>query len=112
MYIKAMKIWCDMKNPQCDVEFFKALAHPARLEILYYLKKGPACANRTNEAIRISQPNLSQHLQKLKEAGLVDCRVEGPKRCYFICRVSLVDKILKLLNEPHPYEQCALPEQN
>ena len=84
----------------------KVIAHPVRLEILAHLRKGPCCAGSANKAIAISQPNLSQHLKALKDAGLVNCQVDGQKRCYFIIRPTLVTELLNLLDQEHPQQPC------
>lgn len=54
---------------------FKALGDPARVRLLQYLStsdSGTACACHLPTALGISQPTLSFHLRKLREAGLVD----------------------------------------
>lgn len=84
----------------------KAIAHPVRLEILKTLAKGPACVQKVNELFDVSQPNLSQHLASLKRSGLVDCRIEGTRRCYFLCRPTLVMNLLNLLAVDHEYMPC------
>lgn len=84
----------------------KAIAHPVRLEILHKLIKGPSCVQEVNELLGLSQPNLSQHLAALKKSGLVDCRVDGPRRCYFLCRPTLVINLLNLLTLDHEYMPC------
>lgn len=94
-----------------QARLFKVLASPVRLEILRYLSKGPSCATLTNNAIKVSQPNLSQHLKALKDSGLIDCRIDGAKRCYFICRPKLIQSLLELLADQYPYEPCKKNEQ-
>lgn len=99
------------ENLDKQIAILKVLAHPVRLEILEYLSKGPSCANLTNKTVKISQPNLSQHLNTLKNAGIIDCRVDAQRRCYFICRPSLVKGLLDLLRKKHPYVPCDKAEQ-
>jgi ArsR family transcriptional regulator len=72
----------------------KALAHPARLRILTRLKDGECCANEAMKCLRVSQPNASQHLKALKNAGLIVGRREGTKICYRLAG----DRIVKILN--------------
>lgn len=53
---------------------FKALADPTRVRLLRYLAEsaaGTACACHLPEALGISQPTLSFHMNKLHDAGLV-----------------------------------------
>lgn len=85
----------------------KTLAHPVRLQVLRELMSGPSCVQATNEVFDgLSQPNLSQHLCALKKSGLVDCRIEGKRRCYFICRPTFVTGLVALLDQDHAYEVC------
>jgi DNA-binding transcriptional ArsR family regulator len=55
----------------------KALASPHRLEILELLAQGERTVESLAGEIGISLANASQHLQGLREAGLVDSRKEG-----------------------------------
>ncbi len=80
----------------------KALSHPVRLRILRLLRHGPCCASSTNAAIPVSQPNLSQHLRALREAGIIDFCQVGPKRCFYLCRPGLTGNLLDLLDREHP----------
>ena len=55
---------------QADV--LRTLASPRRLEILHRLAVGPCEVRRLAEDLGLSQPNVSQHLAVLRNAGLVD----------------------------------------
>lgn len=75
-------------------DFCKALAHPARLEILRHLLLEDRCiCGRIVEVLPLAQSTVSQHLKILKEAGLIHGEVEGPKTCYCVnkefCRQNL-----------------------
>lgn len=63
----------------------KALAHPARIAILEFLiqKKACVCGDIVDE-LPLSQSTVSQHLQELKKAGLIQGNIEGPRICYCI----------------------------
>ena len=78
------------------------VAHPIRLTILQELCAGVRCVSDLNDLIPISQPNLSQHMSALRKAGLVDCHSNGPLRCYYVIRPSLVEALLRLQPERHP----------
>lgn len=73
---------------------FKALAHPARLMLLAYLMKRECCVGEIQKCLSLSQPNVSQHLGVLKEAGLIVGRRERNKICYRISD-NRIKKILK-----------------
>lgn len=55
-----------------QAEVLKTLASPRRLEILHLLAKGPVEVGRIAAAIQASQPNVSQHLAVLRNAGIVE----------------------------------------
>lgn len=40
------------------------------------------CVNELVESLDVSQPAISKHLRSLREAGLVDVRVDGQRRWY------------------------------
>src|SRR2546429_7842375 len=55
----------------------KALASPHRLELLELLAQGERTVESLANEIGISLANASQHLQALREGGLVESRKEG-----------------------------------
>ena len=65
-------------------EKFKALAHPARLKIMANLMERECCVGDMQKCLSLSQPNVSQHLRVLKEAGIIVGRREKNKICYKI----------------------------
>jgi ArsR family transcriptional regulator len=66
----------------------RALSHPVRLQIIEALARaGEACVCHLEWALDQRQPQVSQHLMRLKEAGLVKGRREGLNIFY-----SLVDR--------------------
>lgn len=60
---------------QADV--LRTLANPRRLEILHRLAEGPCEVGRLAEEIGASQPNVSQHLSVLRNAGIVEAERDG-----------------------------------
>ena len=60
---------------------FRALADSSRRAIFESLTQGEAAVKDLTARFDISQPAVSQHLARLKEAGLVDGRREG--RCVY-----------------------------
>lgn len=55
----------------------KALANPSRIEILELLAQGERTVESLAGEIGLSLANASQHLQGLREAGLVESRKKG-----------------------------------
>ena len=60
---------------------FQALADPSRRAIFESLTHGEAAVGDLTARFDISQPAVSQHLARLKDAGLVNGRREG--RCVY-----------------------------
>lgn len=71
----------------------KLLAHPARLQILKILSKKDVCVCVLAELIGRNQPNISQHLAKLKDKGVIEDYPVGKLVFYRITD----KKILKLI---------------
>ena len=60
-----------------SAKLFKALMHPARLEILDILRDGEHCVCHIEVALGYRQAYISQQLSVLREAGLVQDRRDG-----------------------------------
>ena len=58
-------------------ERFRALAEPARLQILDQLRRGERTVGELTAATSLAQANVSKHLQVLFEAGFVGRRKDG-----------------------------------
>lgn len=66
-------------------EFAKVLGHPARVAILKELAKRNVCiCGEIVEVLPLAQSTVSQHLNELKNAGLIKGSVDGVKSCYCI----------------------------
>lgn len=68
----------------------KALGHPARVRIMKHLlaEKGCVCGCLV-DVLHLAQSTVSQHLKVLREAGLIEGVVEGPRTCYCVDRKRL-----------------------
>jgi len=61
----------------------KALSHPARQQILKTLcTQGECLCGEVVDVVGLAQSTVSQHLKVLREAGLVQGTVDGPRSCY------------------------------
>lgn len=74
-----------LEEEQSLAAFAKALAHPARIAIMKILATQNECVcGKIVEVMPLAQSTVSQHLKELKNAGLVDGTIDGPKSCYCI----------------------------
>ncbi len=60
-----------------QAEVLKTLASPRRLQILHRLAAGACEVGRLADELKISQPNVSQHLAVLRTNGLVEAERDG-----------------------------------
>jgi ArsR family transcriptional regulator len=66
-------------------EFAKALSHPAKVAILTTLAKKRECiCGELVLDLPLAQSTVSQHLKALKEMGLINGEVDGPRSRYCI----------------------------
>ncbi|WP_026247195.1 metalloregulator ArsR/SmtB family transcription factor [Streptomyces sp. MspMP-M5] len=63
---------------------FGLLASPPRLHIVWALAQGESDVSGLAERVGGALPAISQHLSKLKLAGLVRARREGRRVVYFV----------------------------
>ncbi len=61
---------------------FAILGDPVRRDILALLRQGEQSAGALVAALGLPQPSVSKHLKVLRDAGLVQARVDGPRRLY------------------------------
>jgi len=71
----------------------KALSNANRLELLEYLAQGERSVDSLARVSRLSVANTSQHLQQLRQAGLVASRKEGKTVFYRISDSDVLDLV-------------------
>lgn len=68
----------------------KALGHPARVRILKILLERKSCVTGEMVAeLPLAQSTVSEHLRVLREAGLIQGEIEGPRTSYCVSAVGL-----------------------
>ena len=82
---------------ECAV-YFKAMAHPARLQILKYLAETRTCiTGDISEELPLSRTTVNQHLCELKKAGMIHGQVSGVKTNY--CLNAHIIRKVKIMTE-------------
>jgi ArsR family transcriptional regulator len=81
-------VYPDVQREQavCMAEVAKVLGDPIRLQLVDVLRKhaGKVCVCELVPLFDISQPTLSHHLKKLRDAGLVDSERQGLWAYYYV----------------------------
>jgi DNA-binding transcriptional ArsR family regulator len=96
---------------QKRANLFKALAHPARLQILQFLAQTRKClTGDISEHFPLTRATVNQHMKELKNAGLIWGHMEGAKivYCLDIEKMQELEEILGgFLEEMHlPADFC------
>jgi len=69
----------------------KALGHPVRLEMIRQLQGRDRCCCRDFcDVLPLAQSTISQHLELLRRAGLVDYEADGVRSRYSLNRTALI----------------------
>ena len=71
---------------QTMADMLKVLAHPVRLCIVNgLLERGECNVTYMQSCLNAPQSTISQHLQKLKAAGIIEARRSGLEVYYHVC---------------------------
>lgn len=86
-------------------EILKALSHPVRLCIAKGLLESPESnVSEMQDCLQIPQSTLSQHLSKLKNAGVVTNERRGTEMLYCISNIK-AERIIQILFEEKNLEE-------
>ena len=76
-------------------EFFKALAHPLRIQLLETLVAGERSVQELQQALGVGQPIVSQQLAVLRARSVVETRKGGTTTRYAV-RDALIGDLLEV----------------
>ncbi len=82
-----------------NAAFFKALAHPARLQILKFLASSNSCiTGDISDELPLGRTTVNQHIKELKAIGLIHGHIEGvtTKYCIHPGKVAEIHNALQL----------------
>lgn len=97
----------DSYDKQTDI--LKALAHPARLQILDALRAGPECVCHLEALLGLRQAYVSQQLARLRESGLVIDHKEGLNVFYEVKDPEVFELIDQIRNVAQVPSESLLP---
>jgi DNA-binding transcriptional ArsR family regulator len=79
---------------------FKALAHPARVQLLRHLANHGTCYfGNLSDVVGLAPSTTSQHVKVLREAGLVLGSAEEQRTCYCVNpdRLAVLKRLVEAL---------------
>ncbi len=76
-----------------ETKIYKALSHPIRLELVKKLTAGEKCVCDLFDDSEFTQPNISQHLKVLRNAGVLARRKQGTFYYYSVKQPGCVELI-------------------
>ncbi|WP_172856628.1 metalloregulator ArsR/SmtB family transcription factor [Thermoanaerobacterium sp. RBIITD] len=89
----------DFKKYEDISEKLKVIAHPYRLCIVKGLLDGGCNVTTIQECLNLPQSTVSQHLSKLKAAGIIKGERNGLEICYKVVDQDIINVINILLKE-------------
>lgn len=88
----------DLLKIERKAEKLKALAHPQRLYIVKGLIGNMCSVTKIQECLNLPQSTVSQHLAKLKAAGIIEGKRHGTEICYTVIDEEAIEIISLLLD--------------
>jgi len=95
------------QNAEVAAGLMKSLAHPSRLLVLCALVEREHTAGELEELTGLGQSAISQHLARLREAGMVATRRDA-QRIYYALASTHVRSVLETLHDlycPEPIDR-------
>ena len=86
----------DLKKYTEKSDILKAIGHPVRLCIVRGLINNQCNVSKIQDCLNLPQSTISQHLAKLKSAGIIEGERKGLEVCYKVVNQQVI-KILELL---------------
>ncbi len=90
------------------VQILKALAHPARLEIVQILASAPCCVSELQARVGGDLSTVSKHLTLMRKAGWIDCEKRGQQVHYRLacdCLPAFL-RCIESIGSEHPDCDC------
>lgn len=81
------------KNIEVLVKNLQGITHPVRMIILYALLKEEKSVGDLSQITGASQSVTSQHLGKMRDIGIIDCRKESNRVYYYLKESPFSDLI-------------------
>ena len=78
--------------------YMKALGHPVRVQIIEILgREGQCISGDLSSQLPVAASTTSQHLNILKNTGMISGTIDGPRRCYCV-NTKAIEEARQLLS--------------
>lgn len=94
--MKAKVLHDVIKNASMASGTLRALAHEMRLLTICHIGAGEKSVGELEEFLETTQSNLSQHLAKLRDKGILETRKQGSQVFYRVKDKRMLDLIAAL----------------
>lgn len=84
------------------INLLKEVAEPSKRQILIELRGGPKSVNELVEATGMKQPNVSNHLAKLRHKGIVNANKIGRQVYYSLSGPDVEATLAGMIDQPNP----------
>lgn len=88
----------NFKSYEERARILKAIAHPARMEIIIRLAEDGCNVSEVQKRLGLPQSTISQHLKILKDVGILSSCREGTIVCYKV-EIPVVKQIVEMLGK-------------
>lgn len=89
----------DLKIFEIKAEKLKAISHPHRLCIIKGLMESSCNVTKIQECMKLPQSTISQHLSRLKAAGIITGSRNGLEVCYSVADEEIKNIVGILLKD-------------
>lgn len=89
----------DLKLYEKKAEKIKAMAHPHRLCIIKGLTENKCNVTKIQECLGLPQSTVSQHLAKLKAAGIIIGERNGLEICYSVIDEDIINVVKTIFKD-------------
>jgi len=89
----------DIREFEARAEKLKAIAHPYRLAIIKGLMEHSCNVTKIQECLKLPQSTVSQHLAKLKAAGIIEGVRNGLEVCYRVIDENIGEIVSKITED-------------
>lgn len=73
-----------------QANMFKALAHPARLQILEFIANSDTCiTGDISDELPLGRTTVNQHIKELKKMGLIQGEIQGIRTKYCLNKENI-----------------------